>query len=155
MTPEENLQRLGLELPEVAEPVGAYVPAVRTGNLVFTAGQIPVKDEMLLAVGAVPSEASLEQAQAAARQCALNALAAVRAAAGSLRAVRRVVRLNVFVNSAERFAEQSQVADAASHLLAEVFGEAGRHSRCAVGVAELPRNAAVELDLIVELTADA
>ena len=155
MNPDENLQRLGLELPEVPEPVGTYVPAMRAGRLVFTAGQIPLKGDMLVAVGSVPTEASVEQAEAAARQCTLNALAAVRSVAGSLDVVARVVRMNVYVQSAEGFAEQSEVANAASGLLGEVFGEAGRHSRCAIGVAELPRNATVELDLIVELTAEA
>jgi len=124
---------------------------VRSGGWIFTAGQLPLRDGKLTALGKVPSPVTLEQARAAARQAVLNALAAVRAEAGSLDAVARVVRLNVFVNSSGGFTDQAQVANAASELLAEVFGEAGRHTRCAVGVAELPLNAPVELDLIVEV----
>ena len=155
MTPEERLQTLGLELPAPAEPVGAYVPAVRTGNLVFTAGQIPLKDGELLAAGKVPTDVPQEIAAAATMQALLNALAAVRGALGedgSLDRVTRVVRLNVFVNSATGFTDQAKIANAASELLLAAFGEAGRHTRCAIGAAELPLNAAVELDLVVEVS---
>lgn len=152
MTAEQKLQELGLELPAVAAPVGAYVPTVQTGNLVYTSGQLPTKDGKLIVAGKVPAEVSLEQAHAAARQACLNALSAVRAEVGSLDRVNRVVRLNVFVNSSAGFTDQAKVANGASELLAEIFGESGKHTRCAIGVAELPLNAPVELDLIVEVS---
>ena len=151
MTPEQKLRELALELPAPARPIGAYVPAVRVGELVFTAAQIPTKDGKLIAAGKVPTEVSMEQARAAARQAALNALAAVRAELGTLDAVARIVRLNVFVNSAAGFTDQAKVANGASELLVEIFGDAGRHTRCAVGAAELPLNAPVELDLIAAI----
>ena len=151
MTTLEKLRELGLELPPVAAPVGAYVPAVRAGKLIFTAGQLPMREGKLLAAGKVPTEVPLEPAAQAARQACLNALAAAAAEAGSLEAITRVVRLNVFVNSAAGFTDQAKVANGASELLGQLFGDAGRHSRCAVGVAELPLNEPVELDLIVEV----
>ena len=131
--------------------MGAYVPAVRAGKLIFTAGQLPMKAGSLQAAGRVPDDVPLSQAQSAARTAALNALAAVRAEAGTLDAVRRVVRLNVFVNSSPGFTDQAQVANGASELIGQLFGAAGQHTRCAIGAAELPLNAPVELDLIVEL----
>jgi enamine deaminase RidA (YjgF/YER057c/UK114 family) len=149
MTPEQKLRELALELPAPARPVGKYVPAVRAGQLVFTSGQIPTKDGKLIAAGKVPTEVSLEQAQAAARQAALNAVAAVRGELGTLDAVARIVRMNVYVNSAPGFTDQAKVANGASELLLEIFGDAGKHTRCAVGAAELPLNAPVELDLVV------
>ncbi len=149
MNVEARLKAMGIELPAAAAPVGAYVPAVRAGDLIFTAGQLPMMDGKLLTAGKVPTDVPLDAAQAAARQACLNALAAVRAEVGSLDAVARVVRLNVFVNSAPGFTEQAKVANGASELLAEIFGAAGKHTRCAIGAAELPLNAPVELDLIV------
>jgi enamine deaminase RidA (YjgF/YER057c/UK114 family) len=145
-----TIKALGFDLPEAPKPVGAYVPAVRSGGLVFTAGQLPFKDGKLTAEGKVPTPVPLEDAQVAARQALLNALAAV-ASVAPLDDVRRVVRLNVFVNSAPSFTDQAKVANAASDMLVDVFGEAGRHSRCAIGAAELPLNAPVELDLVVEV----
>lgn len=153
MTPEQKLQSLGIELPPTAGPVGAYVPAVRTGNLVLTAGQLPLKDGSLTAAGKVPADVSLEDAQLAARQALLNALAALRAEIGSLDNISRVVRLNVLVNSTAGFTDQAKVANGASDLLLEVFGDAGRHTRTAVGAAELPLNAPVELDITAEVSA--
>jgi len=123
---------------------------VQSGRLVFTAGQLPSKDGKLIATGKVPTEVPLEQAQAAARQAALNALAAAKSLLGSLDKVARVVRVNVFVNSAEGFSDQPKVANGASELLTEIFGDRGRHTRCAVGAAELPLNAPVELDMVLE-----
>ncbi len=153
MTPEERIETLGLQLPTPPKPVGSYVPAVRTGGLIVTAGQLPTQGGELLAEGKVPSDVPLEVAQAAAMQAALNGLAAVAGELGEagLSAVRRVVRLNVFVNSAAGFTDQAKVANGASDLLVGVFGDAGRHARCAVGVAELPLAAPVELDLTVEV----
>ncbi len=151
MTRKQTITQLGFELPEAAAPIGSYVPALRTGNLVFTAGQIPTRDGKLIAAGSVPTDVSLQDAQAAARQCVLNALAAVEAEIGSLDDIIRIVRLNVFVNSAPPFTDQAQVANGASDFLVEVFGDAGKHTRCAVGAAELPLGAPVELDLIVQV----
>ncbi len=145
-----RLAELGLELPAVAKPVAAYVPAVVTGNLVFTAGQLPFVDGALPATGKVGAEVSAEDAAALARRCALNALAAAAEAMGSLDRVTRVVKVVVFVNSAPGFTGQPAVANGGSELLGELFGEAGRHARSAVGVAELPLNAPVELELILE-----
>jgi enamine deaminase RidA (YjgF/YER057c/UK114 family) len=150
MAIDQRLRDLSLELPEAPQPVGAYVPAVRAGRFVFTAGQVPLKDGKLLARGKVPEDVSPAEAQAAARQCVLNALAAVRAEAGSLEDVARVVRVNVFVASSPAFTGQADVANAASDLLVDIFGEAGRHTRCAIGAAALPLDAPVELDLIVQ-----
>ena len=152
MDHETRLAQSGLELPQLPEPVGAYVPTVRTGNLIFTAGQLPFKDGKLTAAGKVPADVPLEAARAAALQACLNALAAVRRElGGSLNGVRRIVRMNVLVNSAAGFTDQPKVANAASDALATIFGDAGRHTRTAVGAAELPLNAPVELDLIVEV----
>ena len=151
MTPEQKLTDLGIDLPPAPEPVGAYVPAVRTGNLIVTAGQLPFVDGELTAVGKVPTDVSLVDAQAAACQAAVNALAAISGQAGSLQAVVQIVRVNVFVNSAPGFTDQAKVANGASEMLADVFGPAGRHTRCAIGAAELPLDAPVELDMIVEV----
>jgi len=151
MNRQQRIEQLGIALPALPKPVGAYVPARKAGKLVFTSGQLPFKDGKLLACGKVPSEVSLEQARAAARQAALNALSAAAEAAGSVNNIAGIVRLNVFVNSSAGFAEQAKVADGASELLGEIFGPSGRHTRCAIGAAELPLGAAVELDLVVEL----
>ena len=151
MTILEKIRELGLELPAIAAPVGAYVPAIRTGNLIFTSGQLPLKGGTLMSLGKVPSQVPLEAAQQAARQAALNALAAAATLAGSPDKITRIVRLNVFVNSAPGFHEQAKVANGASDLLLQIFGDAGKHTRCAIGAAELPLNAPVELDLVVEV----
>jgi enamine deaminase RidA (YjgF/YER057c/UK114 family) len=153
MTPEDRLHELGLELPPAPRPVGAYVPAVRTGHLVFVSGQLPMAGGSLLATGHVGREVSLELAQACARQAALNALAVVAAEAGGLSKVARVVRLTGHVASAPGFTDQAKVMNAASELVAQVFGEAGRHSRAALGAAELPLGAPIELEMIVEVVA--
>ena len=150
MTPEEKLRALGLELPPAPKPVGSYVPAVRSGNLVFVSGHLPMKDGELMTQGHVAAEVSLEDAQACARQAALNALAAVAAEIGGIENVARIVRVTGYVASAPGFTDQALVLNAASDLLAGIFGEAGRHSRIAVGAAELPLGAPVELELVVE-----
>ncbi|PPG14461.1 LysR family transcriptional regulator [Rathayibacter sp. AY1G1] len=145
----ERLAELGVELPAVAVPAGAYVPAVVHGGLVYTAGQIPFVDGALPLVGKVGDEVSPEQAKDLARTCALNALAAVADAIGSLDRVTRIVKLTGFVASASGFTGQPGVINGASELLGDVFGEPGRHARSAVGVAELPLGAPVEVELIV------
>ncbi|KPJ72178.1 MAG: LysR family transcriptional regulator [Planctomycetes bacterium DG_20] len=153
MTPEQRLRDMGLELPPAPKPVGAYIPAVRTGNLVFVSGQLPMKDGALLATGHVGAEVSLEEAQGCARQAALNALAVVAAEAGGLANVARVVRLTGHVASAPGFTDQALVMNAASELVGACLGDAGRHSRAALGAAELPLGSPVELEMIVEVKA--
>lgn len=147
----ENLSRLGLGLPAVAAPAGAYIPALRSGSLVYTSGQLPFVGGELSAVGKVGAEVSLEQAKQAAQLCALNALAAVHDLVG-LDSVVRIVKVVGFVASAPGFNEQPQVINGASELLGELFGEAGTHARSAVGVFELPRNTPVEVELIAEVS---
>lgn len=149
--PSERLAELGLELPPVAAPVAAYVPAVRIGDLVFTSGQLPSIGGRLTAVGLVGAEVSPEEAAGCARTAALNALAAVAAQAGELDAVVRVVKVVVFVASAPGFTGQPQVANGASEVFGEIFGEHGAHARSAVGVSALPLNAPVEVEVIAEV----
>jgi enamine deaminase RidA (YjgF/YER057c/UK114 family) len=150
-TPEERLAELGLSVPEVAKPVAAYIPALRSGNHVYTSGQLPMRDGSLILTGKVGGEVTEEDAVECARQCALNALAAVRAEVGELSAVKRIVKVVVFVASTPDFTAQPKVANGVSELLGEVFGEAGRHARSAVGVSVLPLDAPVEVELVVEI----
>lgn len=146
----DRLAELGVELPSVPAPAGAYVPAVRSGNLVFTAGQVPFVDGKIAATGKVGREISPEEAKAHARTCALNALAAVHQLVG-IDNVARIVKVVGFVASAEGFTGQPAVINGASELLGEVFGDAGAHARSAVGVAELPLGVPVEVELVVEV----
>lgn len=148
--PFARLGELGLSLPAVNPPLAAYVPAVQTGNHVYVSGQLPMIDGKLLATGKVGDGISPEQAKDLARQCGLNILAAVDSLVGLERVV-KVVKLVGFVASAEAFTGQPDVINGASELMSEVFGEAGRHARSAVGVAELPRNAPVEVEAIFEI----
>jgi enamine deaminase RidA (YjgF/YER057c/UK114 family) len=148
----DRLRELDITLPEAPKPVAAYIPAVRTGNLIIVAGQIPMRDGKLIATGSVPSAISLEQARQAARQCALNGLAIVADMLdGDLDRVRRIVRLGVFVASDPGFADQPKVGNGASEVLHEIFGESGRHARSAIGCIALPLNAAVEVEMMVEV----
>ncbi|MDR0837176.1 MAG: RidA family protein [Propionibacteriaceae bacterium] len=151
MTATENLARLGLEVPPVATPVGQYVPATVTGALAFTSGQLPLVGGALHATGKVGAEVSVEDAAKCAELAALNALAAVAHVAGGLDHVGRLVKVVVFVASDPAFTDQAVVANGASELLGNVFGEDGRHARSAVGVAVLPKNSPVEVELIVEI----
>jgi enamine deaminase RidA (YjgF/YER057c/UK114 family) len=150
-TPEERLAELGLEVPEVAKPVAVYVPAVRTGQYVYTSGQLPMREGQLIATGKVGAEVSAEEAVECARQCALNALAAVRAELGELSRVARVVKVVAFVASTPDFTAQPTVANGASELVGSAFGDAGKHARSAVGVPVLPLDAPVEVELVVEV----
>ena len=150
-SPEARLHELGHELPPVPEPAGSYVPATRAGTLLFTAGQVPFQGGELAKTGKVGDALTVEEAQEAARVCALNALAAAAAEAGGLNNISRIVKVTGFVASAPGFNGQPQVLDGASDFLGEVFGEAGLHARSAVGVAELPLDAPVEVELVVEL----
>ncbi len=149
--PVARLRELGHELPDVPEPAGSYVPAVRAGSLVFTAGQLPLEDGELPRTGKVGDEVTLEEAREAARRCALNALAAAAAEAGGLDRVARVVKVTGYVASTPDFNRQPEVINGASDLIGEVFGETGRHARSAVGVAVLPLDAPVEVELVAEL----
>ena len=150
-TPEERLAELGLTIPDVAKPVAAYVPAVRVGAFVYTSGQLPMVDGSLAATGKVGGEVDADQAKHLARVCALNALAAIRAEVGELSSISRVVKVVGFVASTPDFTGQPGVVNGASELLGEVFGDAGVHARSAVGVASLPLDAPVEVELIVEV----
>lgn len=150
MTASARLAELGIELPEVVTPLASYVPAVRTGNLVYTSGQLPMQTGRLAGTGKVGADISPEEGAALARICALNALAAIDALVG-IDAVTRVVKVVGFVASAPGFNGQPAVVNGASHLLGEVFDAAGAHARSAVGVAELPLDAPVEVELIVEV----
>jgi enamine deaminase RidA (YjgF/YER057c/UK114 family) len=149
--PEERLAELGLKLPEVAKPAGAYVPALRNGFLVYTSGQLPFVDGTLPATGKVGAEVSPEQGKELAQRSALNALAAVKAEVGDLAKVKRVVKVVAFVASDPSFTAQPGVANGASELFGEVFGEAGVHARSAVGVAVLPLDSPVEVEILVEV----
>ncbi|HSC19818.1 MAG TPA: RidA family protein [Rhizomicrobium sp.] len=149
---ESRLAELNIKLPEPPAPVASYVPYVVSGNLVFISGQVTMADGGLQYVGSVGKELSLEEGKAAARLCAINALAQLRAAAGGdLDCVKRCVRLGVFVNAVPGFAQHPEVANGASDLIVEVFGDAGRHSRAAVGAGSLPRNVAAEVEAVFEL----
>ena len=150
-TPEERLAELGHSVPEVAAPVAAYVPAVRSGAHVFTSGQLPMRSGELMATGKVGGEVTAEEAYECAVQCALNAIAAVRAEIGELSRVARVVKVVCFVASTPDFTGQPGVANGVSELLGKVFGEAGVHARSAVGVPVLPLDSPVEVELVVEV----
>jgi enamine deaminase RidA (YjgF/YER057c/UK114 family) len=150
-TPEDRIRELGLEIPEVAAPLASYVPAARSGSYVYTSGQLPIVKGELVATGKVGASVDPERAAELARLCVLNAIAAVRAEVGELSRVRRIVKVVGFVASAPDFFGQPQVINGASDLLGEVFGDAGTHARSAVGVAVLPRNAPVEVELIAEV----
>lgn len=148
----DRLSELSIALPAAPKPVASYIPCVRTGNLIAVSGQLPMKDGQLLATGTVPGACSLEKAHAAARQCAINGLAVLAdALGGDLNRVKRIVRLGVFVASEAGFTDQPKVANGASELMQQVFGENGRHARAAVGSIALPLGASVEVEMLVEV----
>ena len=149
---EEKLGLLNISLPTPPKPAGSYIPVVRTGNLVFVSGQIPVKDGKVEFQGKVPTNITIEVAQQAAKLCIINVLAQLKAELGTLDKISRIVRVSGFVNSAQDFVEQPKIINAASDLLFEIFGEKGKHSRIAVGVSSLPLNSTVEIDLIAEVS---
>ncbi|MGC6466238.1 MAG: RidA family protein [Akkermansiaceae bacterium] len=150
MTPEEKLAALGIELPDAAAPVGSYVNAVRSGNLLHISGGLPIIGDQKF-LGKVPSECDLETAQLAARTALITRLAVIKAEIGSLDKVKQVVALSGFVNAEPDFTAHPQVINGASDLLVEVFGEAGKHSRAAVGCSSLPLGVSVEVSLVVEV----
>jgi enamine deaminase RidA (YjgF/YER057c/UK114 family) len=151
MSYEQRLIELGISLPTPGTPVAAYIPTKQAGNLVFVSGQVPFRDGKLVATGPVPSAVPLEKAQECARQCVLNGLAVVKAAMGSLDRVKSVVRVGVFVQCEAGYTDQPKVANGASDLLVQIFGEAGRHARAAVGCNALPLGACVEVEMVVEV----
>jgi len=151
MSVDEKLKEMGIELPTPPIPIGSYVPVVQTGNLCFVSGQIPIKDGRVFVCGSVPNICPIENAKEAAKICAINILGQLKAHLGSLDRIKRVVRINGFVQSDNGFHGQPDVLNAASDLFAEIFGEKGRHTRTSYGVLELPANATVELDAIVEV----
>ena len=148
---EQKIKDLGLELPETSKPLAAYIPAVKTGNLVFTSGQLPIVSGQLTKTGKVGSEVSPEEAKELARVCALNALAAIKMVIGDLEKIKRIVKVVGFVSSAPNFTGQPAVINGASDFLGEVLGDRGIHARSAVGVAVLPLDAPVEVELIIEI----
>lgn len=149
---EDRLSELGLTVPGVAAPVAAYIPAVRTGNYIFTSGQLPMQEGQLALTGKVGADVTPDQAAECAQLCALNAIAAVKAEIGDLDKIVRIVKAVVFVASTPDFTGQSKVANGASELFGNVFGDAGRHARSAVGVTALPLDSPVEVELIVEVS---
>ena len=149
---EQRLSELGLTLPQVATPAGAYLPAMISGNLVFTAGQIPLVEGKLMATGKLGAEITVEYGAEIAQRCALNALAAVKSVIGDLDRVKQIVKIVGFVSSVAEFTSQPAVINGASEFLQQVFGDAGQHARSAVGVSVLPLDAPVEIELIVEFS---
>ena len=151
MSPEEKLKQLGIELPEAPSPLGSYIPIVRTGNLVFLSGILPLIKGNLLRQGRVGEDIRLDEARDDARTAAINALSVLKANIGSLNKVKRCVKITGYVASAPDFTEQPKVLNAASDLMFEIFGEAGRHARAAIGVNVLPLNSPVEIEFIFEV----
>jgi enamine deaminase RidA (YjgF/YER057c/UK114 family) len=146
----QRLKQLQIDIPQLPGPFGAYVPAKRSGKLIYIAGQLPMKEGKLLAIGQVPSRCSIDDAKAAAKQCVVNALAAARTVS-DLDKITGVVRVGVFVSSDPTFTQQPSIANAASEFLKDILGDAGQHARAAVGVASLPLDAAVEIEFIFEI----
>jgi enamine deaminase RidA (YjgF/YER057c/UK114 family) len=148
---EQKLKELNLELPDAPKPVAAYIPAKQTGNLVFTAGQLPMVNGELISKGLLGQDIEIEEANKAARICTLNALAAIKGVIGDLDRIKQIVRVVGYVASVPTFTQQPAVVNGASELLLEIFGENGKHARSAVGMAVLPLNASVEIELTVEV----
>lgn len=151
MTPEEKLNKLGIELPAIPEPLGSYTPFVKTGNLVYISGMLPLKDGRLVKTGRVGESVSIDEAVQEARTAAVNALAVLKSATGSLDNVKRCITISGFIASAQDFTEQPKVLNGASDLIFEIFGDSGRHARVATGVNVLPMNAPVEIAFIFEV----
>lgn len=148
---EEKIAELGFELPEIAKPLAAYIPAKKVGDLVMTSGQVPLVKGEIKYAGKLGKDLSEEEGQNAARVCALNCLAAIKGVIGSLDNIEEIFKLSVFVNSSDEFTAQPKVANGASELIVNIFGDKGKHARSAVGVNQLPLNAAVEIEMIVKV----
>lgn len=151
MNPSDKLKELGIELPEAAKPLASYVPSLRTGNYVFISGNLPVRDGKLVYEGKVPTDLRIEDGYEAAKLAAINIIAAIKGEIGDLSKVKRIVRLNGFVQSADDFVMQPKVINGASDLFMEVFGDIGKHTRAVMGVNSLPLNSPVEIDAIIEI----
>jgi enamine deaminase RidA (YjgF/YER057c/UK114 family) len=152
MSAEKKIRELGIELPEAPKPLGSYVPCIRTGNLLFLSGILPLRNGQLTRTGRVGEHITLEEAREDARTSAINALAVVKAFTGNLDTVNRCVKITGYIASSPDFTEQPKVLNAASDLIFEIFGEAGRHARVAVGVNTLPLNAPVEIEFLFEIS---
>ena len=148
---EEVMKEMGITLPETVKPLAAYIPAIRTGDYVYTSGQVPFAEGKLKYSGKIGLDLSVEEGQKAAALCALNALSAIKSEIGDLNEIERILKVTVFVNSADGFTDQPKVANGASEFLGKIFGEAGKHVRSAVGVNELPVNSAVEIEMMVKV----
>ena len=148
---ESKLSTLGIELPDSPKPVAAYIPAKQSGKLVFTAGQLPMVKGELISIGLLGNDVEIEEANKAARICTLNALAAIKGVIGDLDRIKQIIRVVGYVASVPTFTQQPAVVNGASELLLEIFGENGKHARSAVGMAVLPLNASVEIELTVEV----
>ena len=149
---EDKLKKLSIEIPTPPSPAGSYIPVVTTGNLAYVSGQIPMKEGKVVFEGKVPEKQSLDSARDAAKICIINGLAQLKANLGSLDKITKFIRISGFVNSSPDFTEQPKVINAGSDLLVEIFGDIAKHSRIAVGVASLPLNSTVEIDMIVEFS---
>jgi enamine deaminase RidA (YjgF/YER057c/UK114 family) len=148
---DKKLEELGIIIPDAPKPLASYIPAARSGSMVFTAGQVPMVNGKLVSEGKVGSEVTLEDAVKAAEICAVNCLSVIKSEIGDLDRIKRIVKVTVFVSSADGFTQQPQVANGASDLLVKIFGDAGKHARSAVGVSGLPVNAPVEIEMIAEI----
>ncbi|KUG26873.1 endoribonuclease l-psp [hydrocarbon metagenome] len=148
---EEKLNEMGIDIPEAPKPLASYIPAVVSGNLVYTAGQVPLENGKINFTGLVGRDLTIEAAQKAAKICAINCLSAIKSVLGDLNRIERILKLTVFVASAEGFVDQPKVANGASDFVVELFGEKGKHVRSAVGVSGLPINAPVEIEMIAEI----
>ncbi|MBV6420282.1 MAG: hypothetical protein DAHOPDDO_01523 [Ignavibacteriaceae bacterium] len=148
---EEKIKQLGITIPDPVKPLAAYIPAMQVGNLVMTSGQVPIANGAVKFHGKVGRDLTEDEGRDAAKLCAINCLSAVKSVIGNLDKIKRVLKLTVFIASAEGFTAQPKVANGASEFIGEIFGEAGKHVRSAVGVSELPLNSAVEIEMIVEI----
>ena len=148
---EEKIKELGFALPETPKPLAAYIPAIRTGDYVYTSGQVPFADGELMYSGKIGFDLTIEEGQKAAELCALNGLSSIKSEIGDLNKIEQIVKVTVFVNSADGFTDQPKVANGASEFLGKIFGESGKHVRSAVGVNELPADSTVEVEIIVKV----
>ena len=148
---EKKIKQMGITIPEAARPLAAYIPALQVGNLVMTSGQVPIAGGTIKFLGKVGKDLTEEEGKKAAKLCAINCLSAIKSVIGNLDNIKRMIKLTVFVNSAEGFTAQPKVANGASEFIVEIFGDAGKHVRSAVGVSELPLNSTVEIEMIVEV----
>jgi enamine deaminase RidA (YjgF/YER057c/UK114 family) len=148
---EEKIKELGFEIPEAPQPLAAYTPAVQVGDMVYTSGQVPIEKGELKYAGKVGFDLTVEEGQKAAEICALNGLSAIKGVINDLDKIEKILKVTVFVNSADGFTDQPKVANGASEMLRNIFGDAGRHVRSAVGVNELPIDSAVEIEMIVKV----